>query len=191
VSLVSGPDGDNGSGKNILDARGAEQVIEALDQGIEPLFRQRAHHTGEGLKGVRAAIRFRARRHCAGDHGGAQRALRPMVGRFDPQVVQKALPVAPVVMPAECIEQPLMVGIAQAVERARTRLSAGGLGVRDPAALRKGRCLALPAPCELVDLGAQLDHLALPLNHQRQQLRTTQRRQVFGLTHGRHYKPFV
>jgi hypothetical protein len=77
------------------------------------------------------------------------------------------------------------------VERVRIRLAAKGLGVRDPAALRKGHRLALPAPCELVDLGAQFGDLALQLNHQRQQLLTIQRRKVFGLNHGRHYQPFV
>jgi hypothetical protein len=51
---------------------------------------------------------------------------------------------------------------------------------------------------ELVDLhaqglvaGAQRGELALPLSHQRQQFLTAHCRKVFGLKHGRHYKPFV
>ena len=92
-----------------MDARGAEQVVEALDQGIDPLFRQRAHHTGEGRKGVCAAPVFRALRHFAGDHRRAQRPLRAIVGRLDPRVCQEAHQVATVVMPAQFIEQPLIV----------------------------------------------------------------------------------
>jgi len=38
---------------------------------------------------------------------------------------------------------------------------------------------------------ATVRDLALQLNHQCQQLLTTQRRKVFGLHHGRHYKPFM
>src|SRR6266705_3295833 len=79
-SLMSGPDCDEGSGRNTLDARGPEQMVEALDQRIDPLFRQRADHTGEGLKGVRASPVLRALRHLAGDHRGAHRPFRPMIG---------------------------------------------------------------------------------------------------------------
>jgi hypothetical protein len=77
-------------------------------------------------------------------------------------------------------------------------LAARRLGVGHPGALSKRGGLALPAAFELLDLSAQglvvraqLGALALQLGHQRQQLLTTQGRQVFGLNHGRHYKPFV
>src|SRR5215813_14713180 len=106
ASLISGPDGDKGSGRNILDTREAEQVVEALDHRIDPLFRQRAHHTGEGLKGVCAAAVFRALRHLAGDHRRAQRALRAIVRRLDPRIFQEPYQVAPVVVPAQFIEPP-------------------------------------------------------------------------------------
>jgi hypothetical protein len=113
-SLVSGPGGDRGSGRHILDARAVEQVIETLDQGIDSLLRRRVHDTGEGLKGMGAAAGFRALRHVAGDHRWAQRTLRPMVGRFDPRVYQEAPQVTAVVMAAEFVDQPLIVRITQA-----------------------------------------------------------------------------
>jgi hypothetical protein len=39
--------------------------------------------------------------------------------------------------------------------------------------------------------GAQFGELALQLRHQRQQFLTTQRREMVGLNHGRHYKPLL
>ena len=43
---------------------------------------------------------FRALRHLAGDHRGAPRACRALVGRFNAGIVQAAPHVTPVVMPA-------------------------------------------------------------------------------------------
>jgi hypothetical protein len=83
-------------------------------------------------------------------------------------------------------------------KRARARLASRRLGVGHPRAPGKWSGLSLPATFELFDLhtqglvaGAPLGDLALQRNHQRQQLLTTQRGKVFGLTYGRHYKPFV
>jgi hypothetical protein len=59
-------------------------------------------------------------------------------------------------------------------ERARTRFAARWLGLGHPSTLRKRGGLSLPATCEPVNLGAQLDDLTSPLTHQCQQLLTTQ-----------------
>jgi hypothetical protein len=77
--MISWPDGDKVSGRDIVDTRGAEQVVEALDQGIDPLFRQCAHRAGKGLKAVGATPLIRALRRSS-----AQRVhsswLPPMSG---------------------------------------------------------------------------------------------------------------
>jgi hypothetical protein len=48
-ALINGPDGDKGSGRNIVGVGEAEQVVEPLHQGVDPLCHPRAHHTGADL----------------------------------------------------------------------------------------------------------------------------------------------
>ena len=96
-----------------MDTRGPEQVGEALDQRIDSLFRQRPYDAGEGGEGVSASVIFRALRHFAGDHRRAQRPLHAIVCWLDPWVGQKAEQAPTVMVPAELIEQPLVVWIFQ------------------------------------------------------------------------------
>jgi hypothetical protein len=79
-----------------------------------PFFCQCPHYTGEGCEGVRSSPVLRAMPDFAGDHCRAQRPFRAIVGRLDPKVRQKTQQVATVVMPAQFIEQPLIIGISQA-----------------------------------------------------------------------------
>ena len=62
-------------------------------------------------KGVGAALIFRAVRNFAGDHGRAQGPLRPVVGRLDFRMVEKPQHVATIVLPADAIQQSLVVRV--------------------------------------------------------------------------------
>ncbi len=59
-----------------MNIRATEQLVQVLHEGVNALFRQRAHHAGEGRKGVGAGAVFRALRHLAGDDGKAQHPVR-------------------------------------------------------------------------------------------------------------------
>jgi hypothetical protein len=97
-----------------LDSWRPEQMVEALDHGFGTVFCQRSQHARVGGKGLTAPLVFRTLRDLAGDDGRAQRPLDAVVGRLNPRIRQEAKQVAPVVMPAEFIEQPLIVWIFQA-----------------------------------------------------------------------------
>src|SRR5262249_58302627 len=116
---------------------------------------------------MRTSAIFGAVRHLAGDDGRAQGPLRPIIGRFDPWVGPEAPHVAPVVMPAEFSEPPLVVRIFQAAITPRIRelrlqrlglnleVSHGGDPVLMPQrqrGLQHGleRCPALPGPAPLL-----------------------------------------
>ena len=96
-----------------MNVRAAEQLVEVLHQRIDALCGQRAHDTGKGGKGMSSSAIFGAVRHLAGDDRRAQGPFGPIVRRLDPRVHQETQHVAPVVMPAEFIEQPLVVPIFQ------------------------------------------------------------------------------
>jgi hypothetical protein len=57
---------------------------------------------------------FRALRHVTGDHRRAQGPLRPIVRGLDARICEAPQQVAPVVMPAQFSEPPLMIPILPA-----------------------------------------------------------------------------
>jgi hypothetical protein len=89
-------------------------MVEALHQRSNTTLCQRPHHAGKGHKGMRSSPVFRARRHFTGDYGGTERPLGAIVRRLDPRLGQKTEQAPTVMVPAEFIEQPLIVWIFQA-----------------------------------------------------------------------------
>ena len=92
-------------------SRRSEEAIESLHDGVDALFCQGLHDTFEGLKGMRSWRIFRALRHLACDHGGAQDALSPIVRGLNARVLQEPQQIPTVVVPANTVEQPLIVRI--------------------------------------------------------------------------------
>jgi hypothetical protein len=96
-----------------VDVWTTEQLVQMLHQRIDALFGQDPHDTCERLKSMGTCAVLGAVRHLAGDDCRAQGPFGPMIRRLDPRVGQEAEHGAPVTMPAQFIEQPLMVGIFQ------------------------------------------------------------------------------
>ena len=111
-----------------MSSRRSEEAVESLHHGVDALFCQGLHDTFTGLKGMRSWPIFRALRHLARAHGGAQDALGPIVGGLDAQVRQAPQQIPMLMVPADVVEQPLMVRLRQA---AMTQ----GMGDRIPQAL--------------------------------------------------------
>jgi hypothetical protein len=65
-------------------------VIETLHEGVDAAFCEGLHHTGEGRKGLRSSLVVRTVRDVAGDHGGAERPFRALVGRLHPRARREA-----------------------------------------------------------------------------------------------------
>ena len=96
-----------------MNLRRPKDLVQSLHHGGNPLLCQRPYHTGEGRKGVCSGVVFRALRDLASDHGGTQGPLGPVVRRLDARVLQEAQQVAPVMLRADAVEQPLIVRIRQ------------------------------------------------------------------------------
>jgi hypothetical protein len=77
-----------------------------------PCFARGLHNIGEGRKGMRAWLVFRALGDLACNHSRAQGTFRPIVYGLDPWGFQEAQEVASVVV-ANLIEEPLVVSICE------------------------------------------------------------------------------
>jgi len=93
----------------------AEQLGKVLHQRIDAMFGERTHDTCESGEGMGTSAVFSAVRHLAGDDHQTQGSFRPIVGRLDSWLDQETQHVAPIVMPAQFIEQPLVVRAYQSV----------------------------------------------------------------------------
>jgi len=83
-----------------------------VDDGAA-LLDGRPRHAGEGRKRLGAHLRLGALRDLAGNHGRPQRPLGAVVGRLDARVVEEAQQVAARMMPAQLVQQALVVGVGQ------------------------------------------------------------------------------
>ena len=117
-----------------------EELVKSFHHGGDALLRQRPHHTGEGRKSMCARGVLRALRHFASDHSRAQRPLGSVVRRLNVRVLQEAQQVAPIMVPTNLIEQPLIVRIRQTAV-------AQVMGDRGPQALDLGGEIHRSRPC--------------------------------------------
>jgi hypothetical protein len=67
--------------------------------------------TCDGFERPRAAFIFRALRDFAGDHNRAKVAFGPVIGGFDSVLFEEPQHVSPVVLPADSVQQALIVRV--------------------------------------------------------------------------------
>ena len=90
----------------------AEHIAEPIHhRPVAAIAGQSSDHAGEGGERIGATIVFRAVGYLPRDHCRAERSLSTVVGRLNTRIVQKTQQVAPVVMPAEFVLQPVVVRI--------------------------------------------------------------------------------
>jgi hypothetical protein len=101
---------------------------------------RRLDHAGKRRERLRSPDRLRALRHVALDHPEPKPTLGSFIRRLDPRILEEPQQIASGVVPAELVQQPLVVGIHQPTwpQMPRHRLAqrvAGTLKARELAAV--------------------------------------------------------
>ena len=69
-----------------------------------------SNHRGESRKRVGAALSFGTLRNLTGDHRWPECPFRSIVGGLDSRVVEESQDPAAIVLPADAIQHPLVIG---------------------------------------------------------------------------------
>ena len=114
-----------------MEGSAAEHIAEPIHhRPVATIPTQGPDHAGERRERIGALDALRAVRHLSRDHCRAERSLSTVVGRLDARIVQKTQQVAPVVVPAEFVLQPVVVRIRhRAVAEMISHLSLQPLGL--------------------------------------------------------------
>ena len=95
-----------------MEGSAAEHIAEPVHhRPVATIPTQGPDHAGERRERIGALDALRAVRHLPRDHCRAERSLSTVVGRLNTRIIQKAQQVAPVVVPAEFVLQPVVVRI--------------------------------------------------------------------------------
>ena len=88
-----------------------QQGMKSLSNGSLGLLGYGSNYGGESRKCVGAALRFGALRNFTGDHRWPECPFRSIVGGLNGRVVEESQDLASIILPADTIQQPLVIGV--------------------------------------------------------------------------------
>lgn len=90
-----------------------EEMMQCFHHRLGSDLWQGPDYTGESGEGIGTSLVLRALGYLASNHCRAQCSFGPVVGGLDTRVLQKAQEVAPVMVPPNLVQQPLVVPVRQ------------------------------------------------------------------------------